>query len=371
MIGVMLWVNWRFTLIALSVAPLLFLVVYAFTRRIKAASRAVRKRESALLSDVAEVLTSIRVVQAFAREDYEEQRFEAESLDNVKAALQARSMKARLPSLVDVIVAGGTCLVLGYGARLVLDGQISAGVLIVFVLYLSKMYKPMRDLSKMTDTVSKAAVGYERIREVLDRESRVQDQPGARRAPRFKARIEFDHVTFNYGDEAAVLKDVSFRIEPGQVAAIVGASGAGKSDDRQPDSPLLRSGGRSRPHRRHGRARIHAEVAARSNQLRPAGHRALSRKHLGQHRVWQPQGDAARDIARREAGERAGIHRADAQRVRHAGWRARRVAFRRTTSAHRHRQGDRPEHTDPRSRRADGQSRRGVRGGGRPGTRID
>jgi len=229
MIAVMWYVNWRFTLIALSVAPLLFLVVYAFTRRIKAASRAVRKRESAMLSDVAEVLTSIRVVQAFAREDYEEQRFEAESLDNVKAALQTRSMKARLPTLVDVIVAGGTCLVLGYGARLVLNGQISAGVLIVFVLYLNKMYKPMRDLSKMTDTVSKAAVGYERISEVLDRESSVQDQPAARRAPRFKGRIEFDHVTFNYGDEAAVLKDLTLRIEPGQVAAIVGASGAGKT----------------------------------------------------------------------------------------------------------------------------------------------
>ena len=229
MIGVMWYVDWRFTLIALSVAPLLFLVVYAFTRRIKAASRAVRKRQSAMLSGVAEVLTSIRVVQAFAREDYEEQRFESESLDNVKAALAARSMKARLPSLVDIIVAGGTCLVLGYGARLVLRGQISAGVLIVFVLYLSKMYKPMRDLSKMTDTVSKAAVGYERIREVLETESRVQDQPGARRAPRFKGCIEFDHVTFSYGDEPAVLKDLSFRIEPGQIAAIVGASGAGKT----------------------------------------------------------------------------------------------------------------------------------------------
>src|SRR4029078_13434959 len=137
MIGVMFWVNWRFTLIALSIAPVLFVVVYVFTRRIKAASRAGRKKESALLSDVAEVLTSIRVVQAFAREDYEEQRFESGSLDNVKAALQARSMKARLPTLVDVIVAGGTCLVLGYGARLVLNGQISAGVLIVFVLYLN------------------------------------------------------------------------------------------------------------------------------------------------------------------------------------------------------------------------------------------
>jgi subfamily B ATP-binding cassette protein MsbA len=229
MIGVMLWINWRFTLIALSVAPVLFVVVHFFTSRIKAASRTVRKKESALLSGVAEVLTSIRVVQAFTREDYEDRRFESESLENVKARLQARSMKAGLAPIVDVIVAVGTCLVLGYGARLALRGAISPGMLIVFVLYLGKMYKPMRDLSKMSDTVSKAFVGSERIREVLEIESRVQDQPRARNAPRFKGRIEFIGVSFDYGDGAPVLKNVSLRIESGQVAAIVGASGAGKS----------------------------------------------------------------------------------------------------------------------------------------------
>ncbi len=138
-------------------------------------------------------------------------------------------MKARLPPMVDVIIAVGTCLVLGYGARLALSGQISAGVLVVFVLYLGKMYKPMKDLSKMTDTVSKALVGYERIREVLEIESSVHDEPGARRAPKFKGRIEFDGVSFGYGDEATVLKDLSFKIEPGQVAAFVGPSGAGKT----------------------------------------------------------------------------------------------------------------------------------------------
>jgi ATP-binding cassette, subfamily B, bacterial len=229
MIVVMFTVNWRFTLIALSVAPLLFLVVHFFTRRIKAASRAVRKRESALMSDVSEVLGSIRVVQAFTREEYEEQRFESESLENVKAALAARSMKATLSPVVDVIIAIGTCLVLGYGARLALRGQISAGVLVVFVLYLRNMYKPMRDLSKMTDSVSKAMVGYERIREVLAIESAIRDEPGARRAPRFQGRIEFAGVSFAYTDGTPVLKDVSFRVEPGQVAAIVGASGAGKT----------------------------------------------------------------------------------------------------------------------------------------------
>jgi ATP-binding cassette subfamily B protein len=228
MIGVMFYLNWRFTLIALSVSPVLFLVVYYFTRRIKKASRAVRKKEGELLSIVEEVLTSIRVVQAFAREDYEQQRFESESLANVEAGLEARSVKATLAPVVEVIVAIGTCLVLGYGARLALAGELSAGVLILFLLYLGKMYKPMRDLSKMTDTVSKAVVGYERIREVLEIESRVRDLPGARRAPKFKGRITFDHVSFRYGDKE-VVKDVSFTIEAGQVAAIVGPSGTGKT----------------------------------------------------------------------------------------------------------------------------------------------
>jgi ATP-binding cassette subfamily B protein len=229
MIGVMLYINWRFTLIALSVAPALFLVVFYFTRRIKKTSRAVRKKESELLSIVEEVLTSIRVVKAFAREDYEERKFASQSRDNLETALQARSIKAKLSPVVEVIVAMGTCLVLWYGARLALAGQLSAGLLIVFLLYLSKMYKPMRELSKMTDTVSKAAVGYERIQEVLEIESRVRDLPRAQKAPRLKGKIEFDGVSFSYDENNPVLKDISFKIEPGQVAAVVGPSGTGKT----------------------------------------------------------------------------------------------------------------------------------------------
>ena len=229
MAGVMFYINWRFTLIALSIAPALFAVVYYLTRRIKKASREVRKKESELVSVVQEVLTSVRVVKAFAREDFEVTRFESQSLENVETALEARGIKAKLSPIVDVMVAAGTCLVLAYGARLALSGQISAGVLVVFLLYLGKMYKPMRDLSKSTDTVSKAVVGYERIEEVLDIEARVRDLRGARKAPRFKGKIEFDHVNFAYDDKIPVLKDLSFETEAGQVAAIVGPSGVGKS----------------------------------------------------------------------------------------------------------------------------------------------
>lgn len=229
MIGVMLYLNWSFTLIALSIAPVLFIVVYSFTRRIKKASRAVRKKESELVSVVQEVLTSVRVVKAFAREDFEVSRFESQSLENVETALEARSLKAKLSPLVDVMVAAGTCLVLGYGARLALRGELSTGVLIVFLLYLGKMYKPMRELSKMTDSVSKAMVGYERIQEVLQIEACVDDSPRAKRAPRFKGKIEFDNVNFAYDHSIPVLKDINFTIQPGQVAAIVGPSGTGKT----------------------------------------------------------------------------------------------------------------------------------------------
>lgn len=229
MMIVMLYLNWAFTVIALMVAPALFFVVYHYTHRIKNASRALREQEGEVVSVLEEVLSSIRVVKAFAREDYEQKRFERESRESVEKALRARNFKAKLPPIVEIIVAAGTCLVLWYGARLVLTGALTSGELLVFLLYLGKMYKPMRELSKMTDTISKAQVGWERIREVLENETQVRDLPGARRAPRFKGKIEFDHVKFEYNNNESVLDDVSLQIEPGQLVALVGPTGAGKT----------------------------------------------------------------------------------------------------------------------------------------------
>ncbi|MBZ5726993.1 MAG: ABC transporter ATP-binding protein/permease [Acidobacteriia bacterium] len=229
MVGVMFYINWGFTLIALSVAPVLFVVVYSYTRRIKKASREVRKKEGEMISVIQEVLTSIRVVKAFAREDYEQRRLEVESLESVELALRARDLKAKLAPLVEIIVAIGTCMVLWFGARMALDGTLSAGSLIVFIFYLGKMYKPMQELSKMADAYSKAAVGYERIQEVVETEREVKDLPGARPAPPFRGRIEFDKVDFGYEPERPVLRDVNLRIEPGHVAALVGPTGAGKT----------------------------------------------------------------------------------------------------------------------------------------------
>ena len=225
MVAVMFYMNWRFTLIALSVAPFLFGIVYTYTRRIKKAAREVRKKESEIVSIIEEVLGSIRVVKAFSREDYEVRRLDEESLEGVEIALRARSLKAKLAPIVQIIVAIGTCLVLWFGGRL----EVTSGTLVVFILYLGKMYKPMQELSKMTDSYSKAVVGYERIQEVLETEKEVKDLPKSKPAPRLKGKIEFDHVSFAYSPESPILKDVSFTIEPGQVAAFVGPTGAGKT----------------------------------------------------------------------------------------------------------------------------------------------
>ena len=108
--------------------------------------------------------------------------FEVESMESVGIALRARGLKAKLSPIVEMIVAVGTSLVLWFGARMVLDGRLSTGSLIVFILYLGKMYKPMQELSKMTDTYSKASIGYERIQEVVEMDGEVKDLPGARRA---------------------------------------------------------------------------------------------------------------------------------------------------------------------------------------------
>jgi ATP-binding cassette, subfamily B, bacterial len=229
MVTVMLYMNWQFTLVALSITPILFTVVFTYTRRIKKASREVRKKEGEIVSTIQEVLSSIRVVKAFAREDYEQRRLEADSLQSVEIVMRARGLKAKLTPLVDIMVGVGTTIVLWFGARLVLTGGLGAGSLIVFISYLGKMYKPMQDLSKMTDGYSKAAVGYERIREVLETTRAVDDWPGARQAPRFRGEIEFDHVNFEYEPACPVLKDICFRIKPGQLAALVGPTGAGKT----------------------------------------------------------------------------------------------------------------------------------------------
>src|ERR671931_355186 len=226
---VMFAINWRFALLALSIAPFLFVVVYRSTRRTKQASRTVRKQEGRIASMAQEVLSSMRVVQAYTRERYEQSRFEQENRHRVVAGIQASTLKAALAPLVELLVAVGTALVLWYGAHEVLVHRLTPGELLVFLAYLSRLYGPMRNLSKFSDIMFRASVGLERIYGVLETEREVRDLPDARPAGPLRGHIAFEHVSFAYRPGEPTLKDISFHIEPGQVVALVGSTGAGKT----------------------------------------------------------------------------------------------------------------------------------------------
>ncbi|MGI4756918.1 MAG: ABC transporter ATP-binding protein [Janthinobacterium lividum] len=229
MIGVLFYLSWQLTLIALAVVPILFAIVYTYTRKVKKASREVRKQEGKMISVVQEVLGSIRVVKAFSREEYEVHRLEGESLETVEASLRARTLKAKLVPIVNIVTAVGTCAVLYFGGRLALTSGMTGGKIYIFIAYIASMYKPMQDISKIMDSYSKADIGYERIQEIIGNTNEMRDVPGAKDLKITEGRVEFDHVTFSYGGDREILHDVSLNIKPGTVVALVGPTGSGKT----------------------------------------------------------------------------------------------------------------------------------------------
>jgi ABC-type multidrug transport system fused ATPase/permease subunit len=229
MLGLMFWLNWDFALITVGVAPFLLLFVMRFRRAVKKATREVRHRESDLFGVVQQGLESIRVVNAFGRQELEEEHLQQASRAAVQAALKARMVKSLLSPVVTVTVSLCTAFVLWRGASLVLASAMTAGSLTVFLSYLHKFFKPVQDLAKMTSTIAQAGVGVERVRGILDIDLRIAEAPDAREPGKLAGAIRFDHVAFAYDAEKPVLKDVSFSIEPGEFVGIVGSTGSGKS----------------------------------------------------------------------------------------------------------------------------------------------
>jgi subfamily B ATP-binding cassette protein MsbA len=229
MLGLMFWLDWDFALIAVGVTPLLLLFVMRFKKAVKEATRNVRKRQSDIVAVVQQGLGSVRVVQAFGRQDLETERMEEASHATVEAALAARRIKSLLSPVVTIVVALCTGFVLWRGTIVVMAGAMTIGALTVFLAYLSKFFKPVQDLAKMTNTIAQTSIGLERIQKILAADDIIVERADAVDPGTLRGEVTFEHVAFGYGTEAPVLRDVNFTIRAGQVVGIVGPTGGGKS----------------------------------------------------------------------------------------------------------------------------------------------
>jgi ABC-type multidrug transport system fused ATPase/permease subunit len=229
MFVIMLAVNWRLSLIPLFTLPFILWIYIRQQTRLKVTIRSQRKKEGKIATQLSENLATMPVVQAFGREKHEVQRFDAANRQNLAESVQVARMSAAMTRLISTISAAGIAAVVYFGARLALAGQMTPGDVLLFVAYARGMYKPLREVVKLSTKVTKALVSIQRISEILDVEPEIQDKPNAIVAKKLRGEIRFEQVSFGYEDVPAVLHNVSFVITPGQRVALVGASGAGKS----------------------------------------------------------------------------------------------------------------------------------------------
>ncbi len=229
MLGLMFWLDWDFTLIAVGVTPFLLLFVMRFKRMVKDVTKIVRVKQSDVVAVVQEGLGSVRAVEAFGRQDLEVAHMTEASHATVEAALKARQVKSLLSPVVSIVVALCTGIVLWKGTSLIIAGTMTAGALTVYLAYLSKFFKPVKDLASMTSVIAQTTVALERIQTILSADDIVPERPDAIDPGEVKGALTLEHVAFGYTDDAPVLKDVSFAIEPGQVVGVVGPTGSGKS----------------------------------------------------------------------------------------------------------------------------------------------
>jgi ATP-binding cassette subfamily B protein len=229
MVGVMFWLHWKLALVALSTLPLFWLCTRRFVPRIQQAARAQRHKESAMAATVAETVTAIKTVQALSLERLFGESFLHRNNESLKADVKGARLSAALSRSIGFLVAASVALVLWYGGRLVLRGELTAGELLVFVTYLRNTFRPVRDFAKYTGRLAKASAAGERVLHLLAQKPEVCDLPGAMPAAPFRGAIRFDNVTFGYESKRPVLDEIEFDVQPGTHVALVGPSGIGKS----------------------------------------------------------------------------------------------------------------------------------------------
>ncbi|HEU5089883.1 MAG TPA: ABC transporter ATP-binding protein [Roseiflexaceae bacterium] len=228
-IVVMLFMSPKLALLTMIVIPLMILATALFARRAKVAFRQTRARVAAVVGDLAEGISGMRVIQAFAQEDVSQERFNKVNSANRDANISAMALSFVYLPLVEFLGMLATAIVLWFGGRTVASGELTLGVLVAFMAYVTRFFQPIQELSQIYTTMQSAMAGGERVLELLDTKPDVLDRPDAREMPPIKGRVELRDVRFSYNNGVEVLHGVNLIVKPGQTIALVGPTGAGKS----------------------------------------------------------------------------------------------------------------------------------------------
>jgi ATP-binding cassette subfamily B protein len=228
--GLLFYLNWRLALISFAFYPLFWLISRNFSRRIRRASRESRRRAGTIATVAEESMSNAILIQAYGRQQRESARFAGQSMGSVLAALATARISALFGPLIDLLKAIAVLVIIGAGIWQLSMGQITLGGLLVFLLYLSQLYLPVRDLGELSNNVYGAAAAAERIIELLDERPLLAISPTPTPLGRAVGMMSVDQVSFRYpGAPYDVLSDVSFELPAGTMTALVGMSGAGKT----------------------------------------------------------------------------------------------------------------------------------------------
>lgn len=228
-LGAMFYIHWKLSLLTIITLPLVAQTINVFGKKLRKTSHVMQERAADITSVLQETISSIRVIKSFVREDHEIKRFENENYKNFRAQMKNAQLMALLTPIVEFLSAVGVTLIIWYGGLEVINGTLTAGSLIAFLMYVVNLSNPIKRLSRVYGGIQRSLAAAQRIFTVLDTEPEIKNMSGAVPLPAIRGEVAFHSVDFSYKTGEPTLQDISIQARPGQMVAIVGASGAGKT----------------------------------------------------------------------------------------------------------------------------------------------
>ena len=225
----MFYLHWQLALLTLITVPLVAQAMKLFGAKLRKASGTMQQRAAEITSVLQEMIVSVRLIRLFVREDYETDRFMRENDNNFAAQMKAAQLSATLSPVIEFLAAIAVTVIIWYGGREVINGNLTSGSLIAFLVYAVNISNPVKRLGNVYGSIQRAVAAADRVFEVLDTLPEIEDAPDAIELPVVKGDVSFSQVSFEYRTGEAALKNLTIEVPAGQILAIVGPSGAGKS----------------------------------------------------------------------------------------------------------------------------------------------